>query len=155
MTPQHYHWQVGGDDTPIAAPLSQPAKVLEYYEGGSWDYLVKRGNMTILVKPSARYIPGALKGIQADVLFLGIASVGKQDAEFRDAFFDETVGTVRPKLVIAVHWNDFFAPVTDNMPFLPKIADDTPAGLNYMIGRCKQLGVKFGLMQGFTSVLLS
>jgi hypothetical protein len=34
---KHSPGTVGGDDTPIARPLSQPAGALDYFEGGSFD----------------------------------------------------------------------------------------------------------------------
>ena len=106
-------------------PLKQPAKALDYHEDSSYDYLITYNNKTFLVKPSANYIEGVLDDIRADVLFLGIGVLGKQESTFQNTYYEQTVRKVQPKLVIPIHWDDFTKPLTDTLEAMPKYADNT------------------------------
>ena len=94
---------------PILQPLRQPARLRDYKEGGSFDFLVEAQGKRCLIRPSFNYIEGQLDKIRADVLFLGVAGLAKADAETEARFFAETVDKVRPQLVIPLHWDDFFS----------------------------------------------
>lgn len=138
----------------IERPLAQPIPVAAFAEGGSFDVLIRHGGRAVLVKASTDAVPGALDGVRADVLFLGTAQLGRQDAAFRDRFYAQTVGAVRPTLVVPIHWDDFFAPLTERLVAPHRFVDDLPAGFAYLIGRLAADGIRFGLMQGFQRVLL-
>ena len=104
---------------PIEEPLTQPTVLWKYKEGGSYDFYVEHKDKKILIHPSFNYIEGKLDGIKADVIFLGVAGLGKADFETEKKFFEETVEKVNAKLVIPVHWDNFFAPLDqpiENMP---------------------------------------
>ena len=94
---------------PITEPLVQPAKLRDYKEGGSYDFIVTHNEKTVIIRPSFNYIEGQLDGYQADVLFLGTAGLAKADAETEKKFFEETIEKVSPKLVIPLHWDNFFS----------------------------------------------
>ena len=96
---------------PIEEPLCQPVSLFKYKEGGSYDFYVENNEHKILIHPSFNYIEGQLDGIQADTIFLGVAGIGKADEETEKAFFKETVEAVGAKLIIPVHWDNFFSPL--------------------------------------------
>ena len=95
----------------IDQPLKQPAYCRQYKEGGSYDFLVEHEGKKILIRPSFSYVKGELDHIQADVLFLGIAGLDKEDEETERIFYDETIEKVKPELVIPLHWDNFFKPL--------------------------------------------
>jgi L-ascorbate metabolism protein UlaG (beta-lactamase superfamily) len=134
----------------IDAPLGQPAGFRDYKEGGAFDFLVRHGGRAVLVMPSGNFIPGALDGVTADVLFLGVGGLGTQADEHRKALYDETVGRVRPKLVVPIHWDDFFLPLTDRL----KPMADAPVAFDFLIERLKADKIRFGLLQGYQGVTL-
>jgi L-ascorbate metabolism protein UlaG (beta-lactamase superfamily) len=136
----------------IDKPLKQPASFRDYKEGGSFDILIRHGEHTMLVKPSDNFLEGALDKVRADVLFLGTAGMGIYKKEFRDEVYDQTVGKVRPRLVVPLHWDSFFDPLSEKLQF--PIVGDGPGGFDYLIGRLKKDGIRFGIMQGYQSVLL-
>jgi L-ascorbate metabolism protein UlaG (beta-lactamase superfamily) len=138
----------------IDKPLKQPARAKEYKEGGSFDFLVRHGTHAVLVTPSTNAIEGELDGVKADAVFLGTATLGKQDKKFRDFYYEQTVGAVKPKLVVPIHWDDFFQPLTDKLEPFAKPIDDLPAGWDDLIARLKKDQIRFGLLQGYQSVLL-
>lgn len=138
----------------ISAPLKQPAKAEAYAEGGAFDILIKYGRHSILIKPSTNWLPHALDSIQADVVFLGVACIGKQDSTFRANYYNETVGKVKPQIVVPVHWDNFFKPLSPKLKALPKIVDNVKLGFNYIIERTKADKIQFRIMQGKDSILL-
>lgn len=138
----------------IEKPLTQPAKVSAFTEGGTFDVLIRHSGHALLVKASSNYLHGALDGVKADVLFLATAQLGHQSPEFQDTFYAQTVSVVRPRLVIPIHWDDFFAPLSTHLTAPYRIADDLPAGFDALIRRLEADGLHFGLMQGFQRVLL-
>lgn len=138
----------------IDKPLRQPAWAKEYKEGGAFDFLVRRGRLAVLVTPSTNAVEGELAGVKADAVFLGTATLGKQDRKFRDFYYEQTVAAVKPKLVVPIHWDDFFHPLTDKLEPFAKPIDDLPAGWDDLIARLKKDKIEFGLLQGYQSVLL-
>jgi L-ascorbate metabolism protein UlaG (beta-lactamase superfamily) len=137
----------------IDRPLRQPARSRDYKEGGSYDLFIRHGRHTILIKPSANYIPGALDSIQADVLFLGVSSLGMQSRRSLNAYYDETVGKVRPKVVIPIHWDDFSQPLSERLPNRT-LFEDVPAVFAFFRDRAARDGIEFRVLQGYERMLL-
>lgn len=109
----------------IKERLTQPAGLRAYKEGGSYDFYLEYGEKKILIRPSFNYIKGQLDEIRADVLFLGVAGLGKADPDTEKAFFQETVEKTGAKLVIPIHWDNFFSPLDRPIEGLPHIVDNT------------------------------
>ena len=127
----------------IDKPFRQPARLKKYKEGGSFDFVVKHGGKTYLIRPSFNYIEGQLDGITADVLFLGIGTMAKADDERLETFFAETLDKVRPQTVIPLHWDDFFTPLDEPVRNMPRIADDTPKNFDRVARACAARGMEF------------
>ena len=106
----------------IDEPLSPDAKLRDYKEGGSYDFYVETKEKKYMIRPSFNYIEGQMDGYEAYVLFLGVAGLAKADEETEKIFFRETVEKLKPKLIIPVHWDNFFLPldrpVTGMDPFV-------------------------------------
>ena len=78
---------------PIEKPLTQPASLRAYKEGGSFDFLVEHGGKSILICPSFNYIKGQLDGLQADVYNKYIDdNKDKEDFREDDGFYKYTSG---------------------------------------------------------------
>lgn len=138
----------------ITAPLKQPAKAEAYAEGGAYDILVRYGTHSILIKPSTNWLPGALDSVRADVVFLGVACLGKQDSTFRNNYYNETVDKLKAGTVVPIHWDNFFRPLTSQLKPLPKIVDNLKASFDYLIQRTDANKIDFFFMQGGDSILL-
>ncbi|HLO80283.1 MAG TPA: MBL fold metallo-hydrolase [Chitinophagaceae bacterium] len=138
----------------ITKPFAQPAVATDYVEGGSYDFLISHNGKKIYVKPSANWIKGKLDHVKSDVLFLGIATLGLQDSAWKATFYDQTVGKLKPALVIPLHWDNFFEPVSDTLTLLPPPMDDGIKGFDYMIGKTKADGIDFRILQGTGSIVL-
>lgn len=139
----------------ITEPLRQPARFSDYKEGGSYDFLIRHSDLSLYIKPDTNFIAGQLDQIQADVLFLGTAMLGKQKPEFQQAFYDETVGKLRPQLVIPIHWDNFFQPLSDHLEAMPQVADDLEQSFDFLISRTKADHIQFRILQGYQSLIIS
>ena len=71
-----------------------------------------RSSHRLLIQGSAGYVEGALAGRQAEVAYLGIGQLGKQDAAYMEAYWEHTVRAVGARRVVLIHWDDFFRPST-------------------------------------------
>jgi L-ascorbate metabolism protein UlaG (beta-lactamase superfamily) len=133
----------------IDKPLRQPAKYRDYKEGGTFDFLIKHGDRAVLVN-SSNYIQGERDDVRADVVFLGTGSLGDQTRTFQNDFYDQTVKKVRPSLVIPIHWDNFFLPLSDNLDGM----GDLSTSFDFLIDRLKTDKIEFGILQGYESVTL-
>lgn len=139
---------------PIPQPLPQPARLRDYKEGGSYDFFVEHGEKRILIRPSFNYIPGQLDGIHADVLFLGAAGLAKADQETEKAFFSETVEKTGAKLVIPVHWDNFFSPLEHPRKHMPVFLENTELVFQKLAKYCRAHDVNFLIQYPCTSIEL-
>ena len=125
----------------IDSPLSQPAKKKMYKEGGSYDFIMEHQGKTILIRPSYNFIPGQLDGIKADVLFLAIAGLSKDEPEHEKMFWAETVEKVKPGLVVPLHWDNFFTPLYGPIVQLPKMFEFTGKSMHKLAVACAERDV--------------
>ncbi|MFB2977574.1 MBL fold metallo-hydrolase [Microseira sp. BLCC-F43] len=160
----------------IGAPLTQPTMLLNYVEGNSFDFVIKHRDRSILVKPSANYIWGALEQVPpVNVLFLGMATAGSQTVrpetspqmpmpqipvcpEYRDFlknFYDQTVDTLHPKLVIPIHWDDLQFKLEPTQILTPLDDRDLTVGFDFLVNRLTEDNIEFGIMpEAYQSVIL-
>lgn len=138
----------------ISSPLLQPATRQQYAEGGTYDILIKHGAHSILIKGSGNYIEGALDQYDVDVFMLGIPLLGKQSEEFKQAYYQQTVGATHPETVIPIHWDNFFKPLNNNLKANSRMGDNVKKGLDYVIKQTERDNIKFHLLQGTESILL-
>ena len=139
----------------INAPLQQPVRIGAYKEGGSYDFLLRHGRASFFIKPDTNFVAGALDNIRADVLLLGTAMLGKQQPAFQQQFYDETVGKIHPQLVVPIHWDNFFHPLSEHLVALPWVADDLKQSFDFLIFRTKNDEIKFQILQGYQSLIWS
>lgn len=124
-----------GDRVPghIYAPLVPPERYKAWKTGVTYSVFIHHEHRTILLHGSAGFLPGALRGRRADVVYLGIGGLGKQKKAFVDQYWDEVVGETRARRVILVHWDDFFRTLDHPLRPMPYGADDVPAGIEQVL----------------------
>ena len=89
----------------IDSPLVPPAPITNYRVGKSYVLHVEHPQGSFAVVGSAGFIEGGLRGFNADVLFLGVGSLGEQSVEYRQKYWEETVGRLEPSTVIPIHYD--------------------------------------------------
>ena len=109
---QHAGASGGRPTGEITAPLKAPFHYLDYKQGGTFSILVEHPQGSVLHHGSAGFVPGALKGRHADLVFLGVALLPDLKS-----YLAETVDLVGAKRVVPVHWDDFTRPL--DQPLLP------------------------------------
>lgn len=99
----------------IAGPLAR-GRYLDYKQGGTYSILVEHPQGRVLHHGSAGFAPGALKGREAEVVFLGVALI-----DDLPAYLAEAVDAVGAKRVVPVHWDDFTRPLDEPLRPLPVV----------------------------------
>lgn len=127
----------------IAAPLSFPAKASEMQMGGAYSLLIEHQGRTIMVQGSAGYVPGAMAGKKADVVYLGIGGLATQDAAYQDAYWLESVQLLGARRVVATHWDNFYLPL--DKPLAPAPGFDK--AMNGLLDRAKKDSVEVRLQR--------
>jgi L-ascorbate metabolism protein UlaG (beta-lactamase superfamily) len=136
----------------IDAPLVQPAKLRDYKEGGSYDFYIETPEKTYMIRPSFNYIKGQMDHFKADTVFLGVAGLAKADAETEKTFFEETLGKLEPKLVIPVHWDNFFSPLTKPVPGMIPVVEKTEVVFYKLARYCEAHDIHMIVQIPLTSV---
>ncbi|MEZ4849954.1 MAG: MBL fold metallo-hydrolase [Bacteroidia bacterium] len=143
------------DGVLIEAPLSQPAKIEAYSEGGSFDFYIQHNGHTIFIKPSPNYEEGVLDTLQADVVMLGIATVVQRGDEWKENYYQYTIGVLNPETVIPLHWDNFLKPVSNHLEMLPRFGNKKGnEDFEFFISRTQADGIDFKILQGMGSVIL-
>lgn len=109
--------------TAIEEPLVPPAPATAYKEGVSWSVLVEHPRADVLVQGSAGFVPGALDGVEADVVLLGIGALGGHPGDYREAYYREVVRAVGARLVLPIHFTDFTRPLDAEPRPFPRLLD--------------------------------
>lgn len=121
----------------LTEALRSPADYNDYKEGDTYSFLIEHRGFNILVHPSANYRKHLFAGVRADVVFLGIATLGKKPPWFTEEYWQAVVGETGARLVVPVHWDDFSKPLRkphDDLPLdaTPQPVDDIPRGLRLL-----------------------
>jgi len=94
---------------------------------------------------SAGFVPGALAGRRADVVFLGVGQLGLQPERYVVDYWNEAVRTVGATRVVLIHWDDFFRPLHEPLRALPYAADDLDASMRTLTRLAAEDGVALHL----------
>lgn len=94
--------------------------------------LVLHDGRTLLVTGSAGFVPGAMKGVRADVVLLGIGSLGQRSDAHRQDYWREVVQASGAKRVVPIHWDDFWLPSDEPMRPLPPPLDNFDATMQFL-----------------------
>jgi L-ascorbate metabolism protein UlaG (beta-lactamase superfamily) len=132
----------------ITTPLRLPAKAKDFIEGGSYDFYIKHPRGRIYIKPSANFIPGALQRYPADIIFLGVGTLGKQSADVQESYYHETVEATEAKTVIPLHWDNFTLSLDKPLQPAPMLGDNVGAAFDFLIRKCNAQQRKFRLLNG-------
>jgi L-ascorbate metabolism protein UlaG (beta-lactamase superfamily) len=98
----------------IDQPLISPRPARDYKLGQTFAIWISHPSGTIVHHGSAGLIPGMYEGVTADVVLLGI--VGRGDTQ---TYLNNIPLKLKAKLVIPIHFDNFFAPLTKKMKRLP------------------------------------
>ena len=120
----------------ITAPVVPPVRASAYKCGEAWSTLIAhRGSgRSLLAVGSAGFVPGALAGQRAEVVYLGIGQLGLQPEKYLVDYWNGTVRMVAARRVVLTHWDDFFRPLHEPLRALPYAGDDLDVSMR-VLGR--------------------
>ncbi len=129
----------------IREPLVPPVRANHYQEGGIFSVLIEHDEKTLLIQSSAGFVEAALSGRRADVAFLAVGGLGRQDDVFQHAYWREIVKTVGARRIIPIHWDDFTLPLEQPLVPIPFLFDDFAKSMAFLLDRGRQddVDVKF------------
>ncbi|HET9876039.1 MAG TPA: MBL fold metallo-hydrolase, partial [Mycobacterium sp.] len=131
----------------ITAPVTPPVKASAYRCGEAWSALVRHrpSGRRLLIQGSAGFLPGALAGHQAEVVYLGVGQLGLQPRRYLIDYWGETVRTVGAVTVVLIHWDDFFRPLSKPLRTLPYAIDDLDVSMRTLSELAEADGVELHL----------
>lgn len=142
-----------GDRYPgeITKPVRLPCSVSEFRTGKCYTYLVEHGDQKIYIHPSANFEPGKLKklGVSASTLFLGIGVLGRQMDEFRDGYWEHVVEVLGPRVIIPIHWDNFWVSLDWPLKALPWVFDNVSVSERFLRERCEGRGIEVVRPEGW------
>lgn len=131
----------------ITAPVVPPVRASAYRCGEAWSTLVhhRPSDRTLLIVGSAGFLPGALTGRRANVVYLGVGQLGVQPEQYLIDYWSETVRTVGARRVVLIHWDDFFRPLHEPLRALPYAGDDLDVTMRVLSRLAEDDGVALHL----------
>lgn len=132
---------------PITAPVVPPVKAAAYQCGEAWSIVIhhRPTDRRLLIVGSAGYVPGALAGQRADVVYLGIGQLGLQPESYFVEYWAEAVRAVGARRVVLIHWDDFFRPLTAPLRALPYAGDDLDVSMRVLSRMAREDGLPLHL----------
>lgn len=91
-----------------------PMRVAGWVDGGVFGVHVQAADATLYHLGSAGIVDGALEGLHADAVLACLAG-----RRFTPAYLERLVEALRPRLVVASHFDDFFRPLGRPLRHLP------------------------------------
>jgi len=131
----------------ITAPVVPPVKAAAYQCGEAWSILVhhRPTDRRLLIIGSAGFVPGALAGQRADVVYLGIGQLGLQPESYLVEYWSEAVRAVGARRVVLIHWDDFFRPLHEPLRALPYAGDDLDVSMRVLTRLAREDGLPLHL----------
>lgn len=124
----------------IDESFDEPARFYDYKLGANYSFLLRHPKGSILVIPTAGSRKDMLKGVEADIVFLAIGALGKQQHEQITAYWNEAVVKTGAKLVIPVHWDDFTRPFAEPLRPFPWPFDNVDRSLGALADLASSAG---------------
>ncbi|MFD6856289.1 MBL fold metallo-hydrolase [Rhodococcus sp. NPDC060090] len=136
-----------GDLAPgrIEQPLAPGAKALDYRTGDCYALHIRHDDRTILIQASANMLAGDFDARGAETVYLGIGVLGKQDPEFREAYWRQFVLGTGARRVVPIHWDNFTVGLDRPLVPFPSFFDDFTVTMEFLTQRAAADGVEVAM----------
>jgi L-ascorbate metabolism protein UlaG (beta-lactamase superfamily) len=143
-----------GDTSPgqISSPLQTPCRFKHFKSDKCYSFLFEYGEHRVFVHPSANFTDGKFQNVRCTDVFLGMGVLGKQTAEFRERYWEETVGMMQARRIIPVHWDNFWKQIGSPLEPLPWPFDKWSVTIAWLREKAAVTGVEIHipkLWEGF------
>jgi L-ascorbate metabolism protein UlaG (beta-lactamase superfamily) len=139
----------------IDQPLATPARMTRFKTGQCFSLHIRHDDRTVLVHGSANVLPRALSGHRATTVYLAIGTLGRQEDEFRDRYWHETVTVTGARAVIPIHWDNFTRSLDRPLRPMPRPFDDVPSAMAWLQRKARAEGVALDLPVLWQPIALS
>ena len=136
----------------IEKPLVPPVRASRYRDGGCFSFLITHPDGSLLIHPSANFVPHAFDGLDVDVLHLAIGALGVQSERFRDDYWRHVVDATRPALIVPIHWDDFFVSLDRGLRPLPRFFDRFAVARAFLDRKSRETGIAVRFPEPFEVV---
>jgi L-ascorbate metabolism protein UlaG (beta-lactamase superfamily) len=92
----------------VTEPFKLPAPYTAWQLGQAFSIHIAHPEGSMLIQGSAGFVKGALKDVNADVIFLGAGGLSSLPANYQQKYIFETVTQLQPRLVIPIHHDSLF-----------------------------------------------
>lgn len=122
----------------IDSSFEVPARIDKFQMGDCYSLFIEHEGRSILVHGSAGYIPGKLAHLKADMIYIGIGTLGRQSEEFMNSYWEEVVKASQARRIVLIHWDDFFKSLGQPLTPLPWPMDDLKSSLEFLSKKAKK-----------------
>jgi L-ascorbate metabolism protein UlaG (beta-lactamase superfamily) len=136
----------------IDEPLVPPARASTYRDGGCYSFHISHSTGTLLIHPSANFIPHQFDGLDVDALYLGVGAVGAQSKQFQDDYWRHVVEATRPTVILPVHWDNFFRSLDRPLQPLPFFMDKFDRTKGWLDRKSTESGIPVRFPRPFETV---
>ncbi|MDX5459028.1 MBL fold metallo-hydrolase [Micromonospora tulbaghiae] len=133
----------------IEEPFVPPARASSYRDGGCFSFLVTHPSGAMLIHPSANVVPNQFDGIDVDVLYLGVGALGAQSHRFQDDYWRHVVEATRPRIVVPIHWDNFFVALDRTLRPLPALLDKFATTTEFLRRKSAESGIPVRFQDAF------
>lgn len=107
-----------------------------FKSGPCYSFHVRHPSGSLLIQPSADAPDEVLHRYPADVIYLGVARLGVRDASERDRYWQNTVEAVNARVVLPIHWDNFFRDLKRPLRPFPRPIDNFVETMLFLHDRC-------------------
>ncbi|ALO68075.1 MBL fold metallo-hydrolase [Arthrobacter alpinus] len=136
----------------IDKPLATPSKASNYRDGNCYSFHITHPAGTVLIHPSANFVPNKFNGLDVDVLYLGVGILGAQSEQFRDDYWRHVVTPTSPSRIVPVHWDHFGQPLSRNLRALPPVLDKFSVMKAYVERKCAEESIELIVQKAFETL---
>ena len=136
----------------IDEPLVPPTRARNYRDGGCYSFHISHTTGTLLIHPSANFVPHIFDGLKADALYLGVGLLGTQSEHFRESYWRHVVDATQPSLIVPVHWDNFFRSLDRRPRPLPTFMDRFKVTEAWLERKSTESGIPVHFQQPFETI---
>ena len=136
----------------ITHPVRPPASIRAYKMGECYSWHIAHPDGSLIIHASTNFVPGAYDGLEAETVYLGIATLGRLTDSFKAEYWQAMVRNVGARRVVPIHWDNFFKPLHRPLVPLPRVADNLEASLRFLRSRGAVDGVEIAMPAAWETV---
>jgi L-ascorbate metabolism protein UlaG (beta-lactamase superfamily) len=125
----------------ITRPLVFPTPIAAFREGGTYAIHIVCPAIQCAFIGSSGYRYQMFQGIKVDILFLSVAGLEYLRRSQLKRFFEETVGRSGARLVVPIHWDNFFQPNILAVPTFSGWFVNTHTAIHRIQSLCREANI--------------